>query len=147
MASDPTTWLSPCRRDLGNGFVKKDHGICGPALRRCPWTSHRRRRRHDDGDELPVLHLGHREKVQITLRTSGVRMLTPSLLGHGAYYDSMVKVNLGEMESMIALPFHPSKAYTINASRRTRRASSPRLRKNATRSSAGGQAGPPPQYQ
>lgn len=33
----------------------------------------------------------------------------------GAYYDSMVKVNLSEMESMIALPFHPSKAYTIHA--------------------------------
>jgi aconitate hydratase len=33
----------------------------------------------------------------------------------GAYYDAMVKVNLSEMESMIALPFHPSKAYTIHA--------------------------------
>jgi aconitate hydratase len=32
----------------------------------------------------------------------------------GAYYDRMVKVNLDEMESMIALPFHPSKAYTIH---------------------------------
>lgn len=32
----------------------------------------------------------------------------------GAYYDSMVKVNLSEMQSMIALPFHPSKAYTIH---------------------------------
>ena len=31
----------------------------------------------------------------------------------GAYYDSMVKINLSEMEAMIALPFHPSKAYTI----------------------------------
>jgi aconitate hydratase len=34
--------------------------------------------------------------------------------GDGAFYDSMVKVNLSEMESMIALPFHPSKAYTIH---------------------------------
>ena len=32
----------------------------------------------------------------------------------GAYYDSMITVNLDEMESMIALPFHPSKAYTIH---------------------------------
>ena len=32
----------------------------------------------------------------------------------GAYYDSMVKINLSEMEAMIALPFHPSKAYTIH---------------------------------
>ena len=32
----------------------------------------------------------------------------------GAYYDSMALINLSEMESMIALPFHPSKAYTIH---------------------------------
>jgi len=32
----------------------------------------------------------------------------------GAYYDAMIKVDLGAMESMIALPFHPSKAYTIH---------------------------------
>ncbi len=32
----------------------------------------------------------------------------------GAYYDSMVTVNLSQMESMIALPFHPSKAYSIH---------------------------------
>ena len=32
----------------------------------------------------------------------------------GAYYDSMVTVNLSEMKSMIALPFHPSKAYTVH---------------------------------
>ena len=34
--------------------------------------------------------------------------------GGGAYYDAMVRVNLSEMEAMIALPFHPSKAYTIH---------------------------------
>jgi aconitate hydratase len=38
-------------------------------------------------------------------------VLTP---GDGAYYDSMIKVNLDQMEAMIALPFHPSKAYTIH---------------------------------
>ena len=32
----------------------------------------------------------------------------------GAYYDAIVKINLSEMESMIALPFHPSKVYTIH---------------------------------
>jgi aconitate hydratase len=32
----------------------------------------------------------------------------------GAYYDSMVTVNLSHLESMIALPFHPSKAYSIH---------------------------------
>ena len=30
-----------------------------------------------------------------------------------AYYDSMIEIDLSEMESMIALPFHPSNAYTI----------------------------------
>ncbi len=33
---------------------------------------------------------------------------------NGAYYDRMVKINLDEVESMIALPFHPSKAYTVH---------------------------------
>ena len=32
----------------------------------------------------------------------------------GAYYDRMVTVHLDKMESMIALPFHPSKAYSIH---------------------------------
>ncbi len=32
----------------------------------------------------------------------------------GALYDSMVTIHLDEMESMIALPFHPSNAYTIH---------------------------------
>ncbi|MBQ4040849.1 MAG: hydratase, partial [Oscillospiraceae bacterium] len=35
-------------------------------------------------------------------------------LEEGAYYDSFVKIDLSKMESMIALPFHPSKAYTIH---------------------------------
>ena len=30
-----------------------------------------------------------------------------------AYYDSLIEVDLSEIESMIALPFHPSNAYTI----------------------------------
>ena len=32
----------------------------------------------------------------------------------GAYYDRLVTIHLSEMESMIALPFHPSNAYTIH---------------------------------
>ncbi|MBR4928002.1 MAG: hydratase, partial [Oscillospiraceae bacterium] len=32
----------------------------------------------------------------------------------GARYDSMITIDLGRMESMIALPFHPSKAFTIH---------------------------------
>jgi len=32
----------------------------------------------------------------------------------GAHYDSIVKINLSAVESMIAMPFHPSKAMTIH---------------------------------
>jgi len=34
--------------------------------------------------------------------------------GNVAYYDRMVEIDLSAMESMIALPFHPSRAYTIH---------------------------------
>ncbi len=34
--------------------------------------------------------------------------------GAVAYYDAMIEINLDKMESMIALPFHPSNAYTIH---------------------------------
>ncbi len=34
--------------------------------------------------------------------------------GCTAYYDSMITIDLDKMESMIALPFHPSNAYTIH---------------------------------
>ena len=34
--------------------------------------------------------------------------------GSVAYYDRMIEINLNEAESMIALPFHPSNAYTIH---------------------------------
>ncbi len=33
--------------------------------------------------------------------------------GNGAYYDGMITIELGKVEPMIALPFHPSNAYTI----------------------------------
>ena len=34
--------------------------------------------------------------------------------GKVAYYDAMIEIDLSRMESMIALPFHPSNAYTIH---------------------------------
>jgi len=34
--------------------------------------------------------------------------------GNVAYYDAMIEIDLTKMESMIALPFHPSNAYTIH---------------------------------
>ncbi len=33
---------------------------------------------------------------------------------NGAYYDMVVRIDLSSIECMIALPFHPSKAYTIH---------------------------------
>jgi aconitate hydratase len=44
------------------------------------------------------------------LRPEAYRPLHP---GRVAYYDRMVTVDLGSVEPMIALPFHPSNAYTI----------------------------------
>ena len=37
----------------------------------------------------------------------------PMAPGEGAYYDDLVEIRLDEVEPMIALPFHPSNAYTI----------------------------------
>jgi len=34
--------------------------------------------------------------------------------GEIAYYDSMIEIDLSKMESMIALPFHPSNVYTVH---------------------------------
>ena len=44
-------------------------------------------------------------------RADDYRPLAPA---DGAYYDSMVKIDLSKVESMIALPFHPSNAYTVH---------------------------------
>ena len=44
-------------------------------------------------------------------RPEDYRELRP---GDVAYYDAMIEIDLDKMESMIALPFHPSNAYTIH---------------------------------
>ena len=44
-------------------------------------------------------------------RSEEYRELKPE---NGAYYDSVVKIDLSKVECMIALPFHPSIAYTIH---------------------------------
>lgn len=44
-------------------------------------------------------------------RPEEYKQLTPE---SGAYYDMMVKIDLATVECMIALPFHPSNAYTIH---------------------------------
>ena len=53
-----------------------------------------------------------RTKTALTLlgRGDSYKELTP---GEGAYYDNVITVELDKVEPMIALPFHPSNAYTI----------------------------------
>lgn len=44
-------------------------------------------------------------------RPDDYKQLSPEKV---AYYDMAIKIDLAKMESMIALPFHPSNAYTIH---------------------------------
>ena len=48
---------------------------------------------------------------EIHNRPKDYRELRP---GNVAYYDGMIRIDLSKQESMIALPFHPSNAYTIH---------------------------------
>ena len=50
------------------------------------------------------------EFFEIYGRKEDFEKLSP---GETAYYDGMVYVDLGKVEPMIAMPFHPSNAYTI----------------------------------
>ncbi len=52
-----------------------------------------------------------RHYYEVYGRPEDYRQLKP---GRTAYYDSMITIDLDSMESMIALPFHPSKAHTIH---------------------------------
>lgn len=51
------------------------------------------------------------EYYEIHKRPEAFKELKP---GNGAYYESMIVIDLDKVESMIALPFHPSNAYTIH---------------------------------
>ena len=51
-----------------------------------------------------------REFYEIHGRSEDYKELNP---GETAYYDGMVRVDLGSIRPMIAMPFHPSNAYTI----------------------------------
>ncbi len=52
-----------------------------------------------------------RKYYEIHKRPECYRELRPE---EGAYYDAVVTIELDKVESMIALPFHPSNAYTIH---------------------------------
>lgn len=52
-----------------------------------------------------------RHHYELHNRPEDYRELRP---GHVAYYDAMIRIDLSKQESMIALPFHPSNAYTIH---------------------------------
>ncbi|MCR5828927.1 MAG: hydratase [Lachnospiraceae bacterium] len=51
-----------------------------------------------------------REWLAVHGREDAYKELKP---GKVAYYDSLIKVDLGSIKPMIAMPFHPSKAYPI----------------------------------
>jgi aconitate hydratase len=51
-----------------------------------------------------------RDYYRVHNRLSEYRQLEPKEI---AYYDGLVKIDLSKVEPMIALPFHPSNAYTI----------------------------------
>lgn len=51
-----------------------------------------------------------RDYYKIHGRIADYRQLTPGL---NAYYDAAIKIDLNRIQSMIALPFHPSNAWTI----------------------------------
>lgn len=52
-----------------------------------------------------------REFYRVHGREDKYQALKP---GDMAYYDGMIRIDLSKVESMIALPFHPSNAYTIH---------------------------------
>lgn len=52
-----------------------------------------------------------RHHYEIHRRPEDYRELKP---GEVAYYDSMIRVDLSKQECMIALPYHPSNAYSIH---------------------------------
>ena len=52
-----------------------------------------------------------KEYYELHERPEAFKKLEP---GKVAYYDSMIRIDLSTQESMIALPFHPSNAYTIH---------------------------------
>ncbi len=52
-----------------------------------------------------------RRHYEVHGRPDDYRAMTPA---DGAYYDAMIDIDLSAMESIIALPFHPSNVYTIH---------------------------------
>ena len=51
-----------------------------------------------------------KKSLEIHGRGGDYRQLSPA---DGAYYDALIEVDLSRVEPMIALPFHPSNAFTI----------------------------------
>ena len=108
--------IALCGAVFGNGFVKnKILEFAGPGVRQLPmdfrigidvmttettclssiWTT----------DE--TVHEFYKEHG----RPQDYKPMAPENL---AYYDSMIRIDLSKIESMIALPFHPSNAYTVH---------------------------------
>ena len=100
---------------FGNGFVKnKVLEFVGPGVKNLPidfrngidvmTTETTSLSSIWETDEVVKKH------YEVHGRPAEYKELKPSGI---AYYDSMIEIDLDKMESMIALPFHPSNAYTV----------------------------------
>ena len=108
--------IALCGAVFGNGFVKnKIMEFVGPGVKNLPMDF----RIGIDVMTTETTCLSSiwqtDEKVQefytVHGRPADYKAMAPE---NGAYYDSMIRIDLSKIESMIALPFHPSNAYTVH---------------------------------
>ena len=108
--------LALCGAVYKNGFVKnKVLEFVGPGIGEPAHGLPHRHRRDDHRDRLPLLHLGDRRRgggVSGHPRAGGGDY-APLHPEDGAYYDSLITIDLSCAEPMAALPFHPSEALPL----------------------------------
>ncbi|MBR5534183.1 MAG: hydratase [Ruminiclostridium sp.] len=107
--------IALCGATYKNGFVKnKVLEFCGPGIKNLPMD-------YRIGIDVMTTETAClssiwetdgavEEYLAIHGRPETYRELHPY---EGAYYDSMITIDLSKIEPMAALPFHPSEAYTI----------------------------------
>ena len=94
---------------------EQGHGVHRAGGSRSPDGLPERDRRHDHRDDLPLLDLADgrsrwRRWYRIHGRPEDYRPMEPDDV---AWYDGIIEVDLGKVEPMIALPFHPSNVWPI----------------------------------
>ena len=107
--------LDIIRNVFSDGFVKnKNHGICRPRNCRPQHGFQERNRCNDDRRSSCVSTIWQTDStVKDWLSVHKERMNTGKSVRPDLPYDYLLEVDLGEVKPMIALPFHPSNAYTI----------------------------------